>query len=174
MNFLGRRSIRKFKEIKVEQEKIEEIMKTAMVAPTGQGKDACEFIVFDSKEDIKKLVGIKAHGCSCLNTATLVIAVLCDKEKAYTLLEDGAVAAHTLQLKAYDLGVSSCWVHMVNRFKEDGTSSEEYFRKLTNTPDNYTVFCLMAMGYADEDKPGYTEKDMNFDKISYGKYGNRK
>lgn len=33
--------------------------------------------------------------------------------------------------------------------------------------------CLIAVGYPDEEKPVYTEKDVNWDKVSYNKYGNR-
>ncbi|WP_300362140.1 nitroreductase family protein, partial [Fusobacterium sp.] len=34
MDFLSRRSIRKYKDIPVEKEKLDEILKTAIVAPT--------------------------------------------------------------------------------------------------------------------------------------------
>lgn len=167
MNFLGKRSIRKFKDKPVEKSKLDEIIKTVLKAPSGQGKDPCEFIVFDTKNKVEKLVGIKPHGGMCLKTATAVIAVLVNKDKAYTLVEDGSVATHTIGLKAYDLGVDSCWVHMIGRQASETETSEEFFRKIVSIPENLVLFALVALGYSDEEKPGYTEKDLNFAKVSY-------
>jgi len=170
MNFLGKRSIRKFKDIPVEKEALDEIIKAAIKAPSGLGKDPCEFIVFDTREEVKKLSGIKPRGGISLETATAAIAVLVNKDKASTLLEDGAVATHTIGLKAYDLGLGSCWVHMVGRQAVDNQSSEEFFRKIVPIPENLVLFALVAIGYSNEEKPEYTEKDLNFDKVSYNKY----
>ena len=55
MDFLSRRSIRKYKDIPVEKEKLDELLKVAIVAPTGHNARACEFIVFENSEDVKKL-----------------------------------------------------------------------------------------------------------------------
>ncbi|MFK4784640.1 nitroreductase family protein [Fusobacterium sp. MFO224] len=167
MNFLGKRTIRKFKDIAIEQDKLDEIIKTALKAPSGQGKDPCEFVIFNTKEKIEKLVGIKPHGGSCLKTATAVIAVLVNKDKAYTPVEDGSVATHTIGLKAYDLGVASCWVHIIGRQASDTETSEEFFKKVVSIPDNLMVFSLVALGYADEEKSGYTDEDLDFSKVHY-------
>lgn len=173
MDFLGRRTIRKFKNKPLEKEKLDEILKAVLKSPTGQGKDSFEFIVFNKKEEVEKLVGIKPHGGSCLETATAAIAILVDKNKAATPIEDGSVAAHTVGLKAYDLGIGSCWVHLVGRKASEEETSEEFFKKITDFPDNLLLFAVIALGYPDETKPSYTEKDMNFSKINYNKYGSK-
>lgn len=55
MDFLTRRSIRKYQDREVEKEVIEELMKTAVVSPSGKNGRPYEFIVVTDKEKIKKL-----------------------------------------------------------------------------------------------------------------------
>ncbi|MGB0405288.1 MAG: hypothetical protein ACPGDB_03775, partial [Fusobacterium sp.] len=123
-----------------------------------------------NKEEVEKLVGIKPHGGSCLKTATAVIATLINKDEAYTPVEDGSVATHTIGLKAYDLGLGSCWVHIIGRKASETETSEEFFKKVVDIPNNLMVFSLVALGYADEEKPAYTDEDLDFSKVSYNKY----
>ena len=59
MDFMSRRSIRKYKNIPVEKEIIDELLKVAIIAPTGHNARACEFIVFENEKEVKKLIGIK-------------------------------------------------------------------------------------------------------------------
>lgn len=174
MDFYGRRSIRKYKNIPIEKEKIDELLKVALIAPTGHNARACEFIVFDNEKDVKSLVGIKSSGAEFLETAQACIGIICDGEKAMTWVEDASIAAYTIQLKAHELGLGSCWCHLKERQSVDGKSSEEVFRKLTNTPEKYQVLCLIALGYPNEEKPSYKEENIDFKKVSYGKYGNRR
>lgn len=170
MNFLGKRTIRKFKDKPIEKEKLDAIIKSVLTAPTGMGKNSCEFLVFDTKEEVEKLVGIKPHGGSCLKTATAVIATLINKDEAYTPVEDGSVATHTIGLKAYDLGLGSCWVHIIGRKASETETSEEFFKKVIDIPNNLMVFSLVALGYADEEKPAYTDEDLDFSKVNYNVY----
>lgn len=170
MDFLSRRSIRKYKNIPVEKEKLEEILKAGLVAPTGHNAKACEFIVFEKREDVEKLIGIKKVGAVFLETAPSGIAIICNTDKAMTWIEDSSVAAYTIQLKAHNLGLSTCWLQLKERVGVDGRPSDEIFKELTNLPDNYKVLCFIAIGYGDEEKPKYTDKDMDFSKVHYNKF----
>ena len=62
MDFLSRRTIRKFKEKKVEKEVVMELMKTALVSPSGRNQRPYEFVVIDDKDIIKKLSVSKENG----------------------------------------------------------------------------------------------------------------
>ena len=53
MDFLSRRTIRKFKEKKVEKEVVMELMKTALVSPSGRNRRPYQYVVIDDKEIIK-------------------------------------------------------------------------------------------------------------------------
>lgn len=52
MDFLTRRSIRKYQDREVEKEVIKELMKTAVVSPSGKNGRPYEFIVVTDKEKI--------------------------------------------------------------------------------------------------------------------------
>lgn len=170
MDFLSRRSIRKYKDIKVEEEKIREILGPALLAPSGKNKKPCEFIVVSDREMLKKLVGVKAKGIAMLEEASHGIAVIGKPEISDTWLEDCSIAATLIQLKAWELGVGSCWIQIRGREDKDGVSSEERTRELLGIPEEMRVLCIMSLGYPDEEKPEYTEKDIENWRIHIEKY----
>lgn len=71
MDFLTRRSIRKYQDRKVEKEVIEQLMKTAVVSPSGRNGRPYEFVVVDDKEIIKKLAHSKESGAQFAENAPL-------------------------------------------------------------------------------------------------------
>lgn len=170
MDFMSRRSIRKYKNIPVEKEIIDELLKVAIIAPTGHNARACEFIVFENEKEVKKLIGIKKAGANFLETAQAGIAVVVNCDKAVTWIEDGSVAAYTIQLKAHEMGLGSCWLQLRDRFSPNDEPSDELFAKIVGLPKNYRVLCFIALGYADEEKPSYTEKDIELSKVHYNKF----
>lgn len=173
MDFTTRRSIRKYKDMPVEKKKIDELLKAGLLAPTGRNSRPCEFIVIDDKELIKEVGELREHGSSFVKDAPLVIGVMGEIGKSTTLLADCSIAGFAIQVKAHELGLGSCWVHVNERKTADGRTSEEYFREKVGAPDNLMVMCLIVIGYSNEEKPFYTEKDINLNKVSYNKYGNR-
>ena len=173
MDFMTRRSIRKYKDISVEKEKVNEILKAALLAPTGRNSRPCEFVVIDDKEIIKDIPNMREHGASFVKNAPLVIGVMGEIGKSTTLLADCCIAGFAMQVKAHELGLGTCWVHVNERKTAVGISSEKFFRDKVNVPDNFMVMCLIVIGYPDEEKPIYTENDINWNKVSYNKYGNR-
>ena len=60
--FLERRSIRKYKDEKIEIEKINQILAAGKVAPSGRKRKPWEFIVVENKEVLKKLSRVKPKG----------------------------------------------------------------------------------------------------------------
>lgn len=173
MDFYTRRSIRKYKDMAVEKEKVDEILKAALLAPTGRNSRPCEFVVVDDRELIKEIAELREHGSAFVKDAKLLIGVMGEIGKSTTLLADCSIAAFAMQVKAHELGLGTCWVHVDERTTADGTSSEKFFREKVGAPDNMKVMCLIVIGYPNETKPAYTEKDINFGKVSYNKYGNR-
>ena len=69
MDFKTRRSIRKFKDVPVEKEKVQEILKAALLAPTGKNSRACEFAVIDDKKIIAEIPKMREHGACLLYTS---------------------------------------------------------------------------------------------------------
>jgi len=77
----SRRSIRKFKDKKVEKGKIDQILKAALMAPSSRSRCPWEFIVLDDQDILSKLSTCREHGASFLKNAPLAIVVLADTEK---------------------------------------------------------------------------------------------
>jgi len=74
---LTRRSIRQYKKKKVSKEKINQILKAAMYAPSAMNYQPWHFIVLDRREDIDHLYKINPHA-EMLLKAPLVIIVCGD------------------------------------------------------------------------------------------------
>lgn len=170
MNFLSRRSIRKYKDTKIKEEKIMEILGPALLAPSGKNKKPCEFIIISKKEMLKKLVEVKAKGIGMLEEASHGIVVIGKPEVSDTWLEDCSIAATVIQLKAWELGIGSCWIQIRGREDKDGIPSEKRTRELLGIPEKMRVLCIISLGYPDEVKPEYTEKDIENWRIHLEKY----
>ena len=79
-----RRSIREFTEKPVEKEKIENILKAGMQAPSAKNQQAWEFIVVESKE-MKEKVSMMSPFSKLAAKAAVLIVLLGNKDKMTVL-----------------------------------------------------------------------------------------
>lgn len=170
MDFLSRRTIRKYTSQEIEEKKITELLETALVSPSGRNAKPFELIVIKNKETLKKLALSKATGSAMLNNAALAILILGNPEVSSTWIEDSSIVSYTLQLKAYDLGIGSCWINIKDRQTADGINSETYVQNLLNIPNHLKIVSIISFGYPDETKIARSKSDMDFSKIHYDKY----
>ena len=105
-----RRSHRKFTSEEIDAEDVKLILRAALMSPTSKGQRAWEFIVVDDKMDLEKLSDAKAMGGQFLKEAPLAIVVLGDPMVNDCWIEDGSIAAISMQYQAEELGLGSCWV----------------------------------------------------------------
>ena len=69
-------------------------------------------------------------------------------------VEDGSIAAISMQYQAEELGLGSCWVQMRGHGLSDGTSADTVIQGILNIPENLSCLCVLAIGHwADERKP---------------------
>lgn len=168
MDFLSRRTIRKFKEKKVEKEVIMELMKTALVSPSGRNRKPYEFVVIDDKEIIKKLSVAKESGATFAADAPLMIVILGHENPTWD--DDCAIASTIIQLKAHDLGLGSCWIQIKEKVDSEGNATDENIKKILGAPSELKVHNMMALGYPDEEKPAYTDADVDMAKLHFNKF----
>ena len=163
-----RRSIRKYKDRDIEKEKIENILKAGLLALSSKGRKPWEFLVIKDKEKLEKLSKSKPMGSFWLANAPVGIVVIANKEITTDVwIEDTAIAATLMQLEAHSLGLGSCWSQVRERNYDDSLSSEDYVRNILNIPENYGVCCIISIGYPNEARPAYEEKDIDFTKVHY-------
>ena len=166
-----RRSIRLFQDKTVEQEKIDQIIKAALLSPSSKNNNPWKFIVVEDKETLLKLSDSKENGSKFLAKAPLTIVVMADPEHSDVWIEDASIAATFMILTAQDLGLGSCWIQIRKRNHSVNMSSEEFIKDLLGIPDNLRILCLLAIGYPAEDKPEKTIAEVKLNDIFLNRYG---
>jgi nitroreductase len=165
-----RRSHRKFTSLELEPDEVRLILRAALMAPTSKGQRAWQFIVVDNKQDIEKLADAKDLGSQFLKDAPLAVAVLGDPVQNDCWVEDGSIAAISMQYQAEELGLGSCWIQMRGRGVSDGTTADTVIRGILDIPENLNVLCIVAFGHkADERKPQNEDK-LKWENVHIDKY----
>lgn len=154
-----RRSHRKFTSEEVDAEDVKLILRAALMAPTSKSQRAWHFVLVDNKTDLEKLSDAKDLGGQFIKDAPLAIVVLGDPMQNDCWVEDGSIAAISMQYQAEELGLGSCWVQMRGRGLSDGTTADTVIQGILDIPENYSVLCVIAIGHkADERKPQNEDK----------------
>ena len=165
-----RRSHRKFTEEEISPEDVQLIMRAALMSPTSKSQRAWQFVVVDDKADTEKLADAKNLGSQFRKGAPLAVAVRGDPMRNDCWVEDGSIAAVSMQYQAEELGLGSCWVQMRARGLDDGTPADEVISGILNIPANYSVLCIVAFGHkADERKP-QNEDNLKWENVHIGKF----
>ena len=165
-----RRSHRKFSSEEIAPETVQLIMRAALMSPTSKSQRAWQFVVVDDKTDIEKLADAKNLGSQFMKGAPLAVVVLGDPMQNDCWVEDGSIAAISMQYQAEELGLGSCWVQMRGRGLDDGTPADEVIRGILDIPANYNVLCVVAFGhYIDERKP-QNEDNLKWENVHASKW----
>ena len=165
-----RRSHRKFTDQEIDADDVRLILRAALMAPTSKGQRAWQFVVVDDKTDLEKLADAKDMGGQFIKGAPLAVVVLGDPLQNDCWVEDGSIAAISMQYQAEDLGLGSCWVQMRGRGLSDGTTADTVIRGILDIPENLSVLCIIAIGHkADERKPQNEDK-LKWENVHVGKF----
>ncbi|MDP3918606.1 MAG: nitroreductase family protein [Nanoarchaeota archaeon] len=168
--FLGRRSIRKYKEQEVPMSLVGEIIDLARYTPSSGNLQSWRFIVVTDTEKRNKIAD------ACLQqfwmTSAPVYIVVCndydDVKKHYGKLgkmysiQNCANVSMAITLIAYELGLGSCWV---------GGFDNEAIQRILNIPDNMDPEVIITLGYSNEVKKPSLRDDPNY-MTFYNEWGN--
>lgn len=168
--FKLRRSIRKFENKEVEKEKLDIILKSALLSPSSRGIKPWEFVTVSDGGVLEKLSVSKQYGSKFLSGAPVGIVVIGDKNASDVWIEDTSIASLIIQLAAQDLGLGSCWIQIRERLQSENQKSEDYIREVLNIPENYGVLSIIALGYPDEIKQPYDENQLGNDKLHINRF----
>lgn len=160
-----RKSIRKYKDIEVEDEKLQKILESARIAPSAANRQEWKFLVVKNQETRNKLVEA-ANGQKFVAEAPITI-VACSTESerimpcgqhAYTV--DLSIAVSFMMLEATELSLGTCWL---------GAYDEEKIKEILGIPEEIRVPAMFTLGYSDENPAPRPRKDMD-DIVCYEKY----
>ncbi|MEE8886397.1 MAG: nitroreductase family protein [Eubacteriales bacterium] len=157
-----RTSIRKYEDRPVEKEKILEILKAGMQAPSAGDQQPWEFYVVTDAEKIRALSGSSPFaGCAAGAKAVIVPVYRKTGLKFPEFAQiDMSIAQENMWLMADELGLGGVWLGIAP-IKE----RMDNVRKILNLPDDVEAFSLFPVGYpADERKQEnrYDEKRIHF------------
>ena len=140
----SRCSVRSFKSTSVEEEKINQILEAAKVAPTACNKQPQFIYVIKSKEGLETLQKCKPQHFNeqlafliCYNKDTCWIREYDSKSSGEV---DATIVATHMMLEAESLGLSSTWIMHFD---------PKAIRYEFNIPNNIIPVALLVMGYKD-------------------------
>ncbi|HEC75941.1 MAG TPA: nitroreductase family protein [Thermoplasmatales archaeon] len=144
-----RSSVRKYQDIPVERELIEEFLYYANLAPSAGNLQARDFIIVEDRE-IKKKLAFASYNQKFIEEAPVVV-VFCanlkrispygERGKNFYVLQDVACAVQNFLLVAVEKGLSTCWV---------GAFNDEEVKKILNLPSWVRPVAIVPVGYGDE------------------------
>lgn len=165
-----RRSHRKFTDQEINPDDVHTIIRAALMSPTSKSLRAWHFILVENRTDIEKLADAKELGSSFLKGAPLAIVVLGDPMQNDCWIEDGSIAAISMQYQAEELGLGSCWIQMRGRGLADGTPAADVVRGILDIPDNMNCLCIIALGYAADDRKPQNEDNLKWCNVHTDKF----
>ena len=150
----SRRSVLRFEETRIKEEKVKAILEAGRWAPSWVNKQPWSFIVVTNrniKEQLSKVVPtVFVQG---VKEAPVCIVVVVDTtEDPYHFIEDGAAASQNIILAAASLELSSCWVGLFD-LKGLKDSNEAKVRDILEIPEPYRVIALLPIGHTRSDIP---------------------
>ena len=173
-----RHSVRKFADKPVEREKLNECLEAARLAPSACNSQPWHYIVIDDpqvketfcKEAFSGVYNMTAWAAK----APVLVAVVSDRgnftsqignffrNTEFFLVDQGISGEHFV-LRAWELGLGTCWIGWLN-----STKAEKFFK----LPKGKKIEHIFAVGYpAQGEKPSILHGRKKLEEIvSYNKY----
>ena len=139
-----RRSIRRYRETPVEDQKLMECLEAARWAPSADNWQPWAVIIVRNPEARKRLAGIHDWGRFMAESPVVAVFLADPKRSPNFYHGDAAVAVQNFLLAAHSFGLGTCWMGVIN------TQYEQPIKKLLGVPDDLVVLCTVSVGYPDE------------------------
>lgn len=154
-----RRSVRNFQEKSIEDEKLNEILEAARLAPSGNNRQPWFFIVIKDGL-IKNEVAVATNNQAWIASAPVVIVVvadLCARSQDYAgmfvdeetssfdvkrIIRDTTIAITHILLEVDNQGLGACWC---------GAFTQDSIRPVLGIPEDKFVVAVIPVGYAAEE-----------------------
>jgi len=152
-----RRSIRKYKDVPVQQTDLITVLESARIAPSARNKQDWHFVVVQDKKKLQHMVEAAA-GQSFVGQAPAVI-VCCSTDPEYKMRcgqrsapIDLAIAIDHMTLAAAALGLGTCWI---------GSFYPDMVRSICSIPVTVEIVELLTLGYPAEKPRPFSRLPLN-------------
>ena len=142
-NIAERKSVRKYLNKSVEEDKIDAMVKAGMAAPSGMDIRPWEFVVVSAREALDSMAA-KLPYAKMLTNAPLAIVVCGDTTRSSYWYLDCSAATQNVLLAAEALGLGAVWTAAYPY--EDRI---DVVRQNTGLPENIVPLCVIPIGYPD-------------------------
>ncbi|MCU0461884.1 MAG: nitroreductase family protein [Bacteroidales bacterium] len=140
---ISRRSIRRYTGKKIDEEKIEAILKAGMYAPSARNRRPWHFIVIDDRKVMSRIMEMHPYA-SMLSEASHAIVVCGDQKlengPGYYKL-DCSAASQNILLAAHSLGLGAVWLGV-----EPRQERIEGISKLMGLPPHIIPLSIISLG----------------------------
>ena len=138
-----RTSVRNYSEKKVEEEKILQMLRAAMAAPSAANQQPWEFFVVTNKEKLEELSRSTPYA-GCTKNAPVAFVPCYRKDTKYLAYAqiDMSASVENLLLEADELDLGAVWLGVAPQ--EDRMSE---VRAILNIPEHLEVFAIVPCGY---------------------------
>ena len=156
-----RRSIRKYKDTPVEQEKIMQVLDAARLAPSWKNLQCWRFLVLTEqvkKEALLAYFPDDNPGKKAIMQAPALILVCADPAESDVengmeyYIADASIAFTQLMLAAHALGLGTCWM---------GWYDEGGIRTALGIPENIKIIGITPLGYPDQEPKARPRKELS-------------
>ena len=142
-----RRSVRKYTEQHIDEEKLDAILRAGMASPTAGNSQSWRFVVVDDKKLLATIASLSPY--ATMAAAAPMAILLCADLEAEMYpgfwVQDCAAAMQNMLLAAHALGLGAVWCGI-----HPDAEREKAFAQAFNLPSHVNAFGLMVMGYPAE------------------------
>ena len=142
-NIAERKSVRKYLNKSVEEDKIDAMVKAGMAAPSGMDRRPWGVVVVTDREALDSMAA-KLPYAKMLTNAPLAIVVCGDTTRSSYWYLDCSAATQNVLLAAEALGLGAVWTAAYPY--EDRI---DVVRQNTGLPENIVPLCVIPIGYPD-------------------------
>lgn len=175
--FKERRSVRRYENREIEEDKLNEVLEAALWAPSWGNSQCCELIVVkdeEIKQQLSEVLSKKNPAALAVKNAPVVLAVCAGLKKAgfyngvpITRFEDWfmydlGLVSQNICLAAHAHGLGSVIV---------GAFDHDRAEQILELPDSHELVVLIPMGYPDHKSSAPKRKSME-DFVHHEKFSN--
>ncbi len=152
-SIFSRRSIRKFTEVPVTEEQIEQLLRAGMAAPSAHNKQSWEFVITTKRQTLDKLAENHPYA-KMLKQAPLCIVVCANpskQEEEGFYVQDCSAAIQNILIEAVEINLGTVWIGL-----HPHEELKNQVREVFNIPSDIIPISMIAIGNPDEEKRAIT------------------
>jgi nitroreductase len=154
-----RRSIRRYHQQPVEEEKLVQLLQAGMAAPSASNTRPWEFVIITKDETIGRLREVLQYGKFYAPAAIIVCANpnldSIKKPSSFDYwVQDCSAATQNILVAAAGLGLGTCWLGIYPREQR-----VQVVREIAGLPETVTPLNVIYVGYPAEEKESRSQYD---------------